>query len=216
MFDTRYDRSARHLARVDPQGFLRWALPTIAVTFHRWLDARLRPSPEEPESFCDLVAEVEHSAEPWVLWALSVEFMLQPRSELFNRLLIYLGQLREEQLPPGARGDRYQVGAIVVNLTGGGRTSREMRLGDTRIVTSLQVEERNLSAEDAAATLEAIAGGATTPVLLPFIPLMKGGDEPGIIQRWMEVASAEPDARRRGTYGAFALIFAEAADRQQM
>jgi hypothetical protein len=40
---------------------------------------------------------------------------------------------------------------------------------------------------------------------------MHGGAEPGIIEEWMRMASAEPNARRRSEYGALAVIFAEAA-----
>ena len=47
--------------------------------------------------------------------------------------------------------------------------------------------------------------------MLPFIPLMQGGGESGIIAKWLDLAGAEPDARRRGDYGGLALVFAEAA-----
>ena len=43
---------------------------------------------------------------------------------------------------------------------------------------------------------------------------MRGGDEPAIIKRWIELALLEPDERRRGEYGGLALVFAEAADRK--
>jgi hypothetical protein len=42
---------------------------------------------------------------------------------------------------------------------------------------------------------------------------MHCGDEAGIIQRWIELASQEPDSRLRGDYGGLALVFAEAARR---
>src|SRR5262249_29374458 len=67
--------------------------------------------------------------------------------------------------------------------------------------------------EDAAGVLEAIAEGRASRCLFPWIPLMRGGDGVGIIQRWIELASQEPDSRRRGDYGGLALVFAEAAER---
>jgi hypothetical protein len=88
-----------------------------------------------------------------------------------------------------------------------------MSLRRTGIRTSLEVAERNLCDEDAASVLEAIAEGKATRCLFPSIPLMRGGEEEGIIQRWIELASQEPDARRRGDYGGLALVFAEAAKR---
>src|SRR6185369_14906523 len=90
-------------------------------------------------------------------WAVAVEFSLEPDDTMFGRLLEYLGRLWREQPPPEAPGQRFQVGAAVVNLTGRAETSREMRLAGTRIYTCLSVEERNLADEDAAATLEGIA-----------------------------------------------------------
>jgi len=50
-----------------------------------------------------------------------------------------------------------------------------------------------------------IASGAAPACLLPFIPLMQGRADPAIIQQWLQLASAEPDARRRGDYGGLAL-----------
>src|SRR5205823_2252681 len=64
---------------------------------------------------------------------------------------------------------------------------------------------------EAGATLAGIAAGTVPGVVLPFIPLMHGGDDSAIIQHWIALASAEPDARRRGDYGGLALVFAEAA-----
>ncbi len=68
--------------------------------------------------------------------------------------------------------------------------------------------------EDGTATLEAIASGALTRCLLPWIPLMPGGGESAMIERWKPLAEAEPDSRRRSDYGALALVFAEAAGRR--
>ena len=38
---------------------------------------------------------------------------------------------------------------------------------------------------------------------------MRGGGEPSIIEQWKELATAEPDGRRRADYGGLALVFAE-------
>jgi hypothetical protein len=45
--------------------------------------------------------------------------------------------------------------------------------------------------------------------ILAFIPLMTGGGEEGIIQRWLEIAGAVPDHRRRDDLGILALTMAE-------
>jgi predicted transposase YdaD len=90
-----------------------------------------------------------------------------------------------------------------------------MRLGPEGPRTLLEVGERNMAAENAAATLAGITEGRIAACLLPWIPLMQGGGETAIIERWKELASAEPDSRRRAEYGALALVFAEAARRRE-
>ena len=91
-----------------------------------------------------------------------------------------------------------------------------MQLRQTGIVTHLSVVERNLAEEDAAATLAAIAAGQLRPCVLPWIALMHGGDEVGIMAQWRALAVREPDRRRRGDYGGLALVFAEAAGRLEV
>jgi hypothetical protein len=103
------------------------------------------------------------------------------------------------------------VAAVVVNLTGRGSTARTMAWPEAGLLTQLGVVERNLAAEEAAAVLAAVAAGQAAGVVLPLIPLMHGGGEASIIQEWKRLASAEPDARRRGDYGGLALVFADAA-----
>jgi hypothetical protein len=68
---------------------------------------------------------------------------------------------------------------------------------------------RTLRDEDAAATLAGIAAGRIDRCILPWLPLVQGGAEPGIIQEWLRLASLEPDNRLRATYGGLALVFAE-------
>ena len=38
---------------------------------------------------------------------------------------------------------------------------------------------------------------------------MRGGDDPGIIERWIHLASQEPSREHRADYGAIVAIFAE-------
>ncbi len=210
----RFDQACRYAAKLDAVGFLCWLLreDTAELRFRTWLDTRTLPFPGDPERTCDTVAWLA-DADPDIEWAVPVEFALEPSGEFFGRLLVYLGQLWLEKRPTTAGGERFSVGAVVVNLTGRGRTSATMSLRRTGIRTSLEVVERNLCDEDAASLLDAIADGRTSGCLLPWIPLMHGGAEASIIQRWMELASQEADSRRRGDYGGLALVFAEAAKR---
>ena len=210
-----FDQAARYVAKLDPPGFFRWVLRMSAVIFHGWLDTRRLPFPGEKDRICDTVAHLEDPADPGS-WAVPAEFAIAPRAELFGRLLVYLGQLWEEERPTVQRGDRYQVGAIVVNLTGRGHTSRDMTLGTTGMRTCLAVVERDLEDEDAAAVLAGIAAGTVASCLLPFIPLMQGGAEAAIMAEWMRLAALETDARRRSDYGGLAMVLAEAAGRRDV
>jgi hypothetical protein len=206
-----YDQASRYAARLDPIGLLRWLLPGLSPTvrFLRWLDTRNLPFPGERDRTGDLVACLDDPDHPGPPWALPVECQVEPDADMFGRLLEYLGALWRQQRPSAERGDRYQLGAAVVNLTGTGTASRDFVLGgaDTRVC--LQVAECNLASRDAAATLEDIAAGKVARCVLAFIPLMRGGGEAGIIARWQELALQEPEERRRSDYGGLAVVFAE-------
>jgi len=210
----RFDQASRYAAKLDAPRILSWLLREEPSTlrFRGWLDARTLPFPGDPERICDTVAWLS-DADPAVEWALPVEFCIEPDGSLFGRLLVYLGQLWLEVRPTDVGGERFHVGAVVVNLTGRGKTSRTMWLRQTGVGTILEVVERNLAGEDAAATLAGIAAGTWSLCLLPWIPLMQHGDEDGIIQQWKELASLEADSRRRSDYGGLALVFADAAGR---
>jgi hypothetical protein len=209
-----YDQASRYAAKMDPAGFLCWLLRVMALPlpFRGWLDTRTLPFPGEPDRICDTVAWLGQAAA--LSWAVVVEFCYEPDERMFGRLLTYLGRLWLERRPDGAQSSRFHVGAVVVNLTGQGSTSGDMQLQGTGLRTLLHVEERNLADEDATATLDGVASGALAWSVLPWIPLMRGGADSGILQRWKELAAAEPDPRRRSDYGGLALVFAEAAGRR--
>ncbi len=208
-----YDQACRYLAKLEPAAFLAWllGLEPASFRFRRWLDARRVRFPGEPDRTCDTVAFVEHVAAGQQPWAMPVEFQIEPDPDMFGRLLGYLGVLWLEERPSETRGDRFCLGAVVVNLTGNGNSSREMNWPEAGVLTHLGVRERNLAREDARTTLDAIIAGIVPEVVLPLIPLMQRGGEAGIIVDWVTRALAVPDARRRADLGGLALVFAEAA-----
>lgn len=80
-------------------------------------------------------------------------------------------RLRPESNPM----DRFNVGAVVVNLTGQGASSRAMTLGKRkRIRTHLQVAEWNSAQQSAAKLLAQVKAGKVSPLALVWIPLMQG------------------------------------------
>lgn len=211
-----FDQASRYTGKLAPPGFLDWLLPGVRTVadYRGWLDTRTIPFPGEPDRVCDTVAGLVEHADPAAWWALPIEFQSRPDPELFGRLLEYLARLWRELRPLGLPASRYKIVAAVVNLTGVGQTSRDMTLAATGARTCLQVVERNLAEEDAAATLTEIAAGRWARCLLPWIPLMRGGAEAAIMGQWKQLAQAEPDDRRRADYGGLALVFAELAARR--
>lgn len=180
--------------------------------FMRWIDARRLPFPGNPDRICDTVAHVERLDDSHRPWAVVAEFNIEPDALMFGRMFAYLGMLWMEEKPSLERGDRFHLGAIQVNLTGTGNCSRQFHWPDAGMNTDLLVRERNLSTFDAAEVLQSIAEGRSPRGVLPWIPLMQHGRESGIIERWKELATGEPNSQRRADFGGLVLVFAEAAN----
>ena len=208
-----FDKACRFLSRADPVGMIAWLLilSIYAFRFRRWIDTRNLPFPGEADRIRDRVAFLEEVAAHGRPWATVLEFQLDPDAEMFGRLLEYLGSVWRAEKPSPERGDRFELGAILVNLRGRGNTSRTMQFAGTEMKTILGVREVNLSELHAEETLRQIESGTIARVVLPFLPLMQGGAEDDIIQRWIRCAETEPNERFRGDLGALVQIFAEAA-----
>jgi hypothetical protein len=213
-----FDQACRYLAKLEPVAFLGWLLelPSDQVCFRGWIDARRLKFPGEPDRTCDTVAFLENVGAGGEPWAVPVEFQTEPDADMFGRLLGYLSGLYLKLRPSDNAGERFRVGGVVVNLKGRGNSSRDMTWPAAGLVTHLGVCERNLAGEDARATLDAILAGTIPEVILPLIPLMRGGDEESIIAEWLTRAGAEPDPHRRADYGGLAPVFAEAAKRLEV
>jgi hypothetical protein len=213
MQDNPFDKACRYLIKLDPAGVLAWLLRVsiASFTFIRWLDTRRLAFPGQPDRTCDTVAHVERLGDNHRPWSIVAEFNIEPDALMFGRMLGYLGTLWIEEKPTIERGDRFELGALLVNLTGRGDSSRCSDWPETGMRSDLNVAERNLSTYDAEQVLRDIADGKTTRAVLPWIPLMRNGGDLGIIEKWKELASADPNAQRRADYGGLVLVFAEAA-----
>jgi hypothetical protein len=207
-----FDQASRYTAKLNPPALLRWLLPRLPRSFRflLWLDAHNVPFPGERRRICDTVACLEDGAHPGPLWALPIEFQSKPDPDMFGRLLEYLGGLHRTLRLTDRPGERYQVGAILLNLTGAGEASRDFALPGTGVRTCLGVEEKNLAGMSAADALADIAAGRVDRCVLPWIPLLKGGGK-GTMALWKRLAAAEPNERLRADYGGLALVFAELA-----
>jgi hypothetical protein len=188
-----YDQASRYLARLDPAGLVSWllGLPAEAFAFEGWLNTRMISWPGDPERTCDTVAYLRDLSRGGVPWAVVIEFQLAPDPLMFGRLLVYLGQVWESVKPAAERGDRFELGRVVVNLTGKGDSSREMAWPEAGLGLGLRRPDLNLAEQGAGEVLEGIASGRLTRAVLAWIPLMQGGAEEAIIHRWRELAGAD-------------------------
>src|SRR4051812_8942355 len=206
-----YDQACRFLLHLDAAVLL-WLLGLTAreVEFDSWLDTRGLPWPGQPDRTCDTVAYLRDLSDNGRPWAQVAEFQTDPDPLMFGRVLEYLGAAWRQLRPSGERGDRFCVGAVVVNLTGRGQASQRMRLGKSRVWTDLGVAEWNLADESAERLLRLVKAGKLPRLALAWLPLMQRGAEEGIITRWLELAREEPDREKRQALG-LALVFAEKA-----
>jgi hypothetical protein len=210
---TSYDESSRYLAGQAGAAMMHW-LPELDAThigFNSWLNPVLT-WPGMKERVCDAVARMVDLDRGGLPCAAIVEFQTEPDPNMFGRLLVAGGLCWLTVKPADLPGDRFELSAVVVNLTGEGDCARHMILGTTE--WKLTPRELNLGTLDAALVLEQIAAGKIPREVLAWIPVMKIVDEAAIIRRWEEIVSQEEDLARRGNY-ALASVFAEAVGRQQ-
>ena len=207
-----YDQACRFLLRQFPVPLLAWllGLPAAELDFVGWLDTRGLPWPGQPDRTCDTVAHLRDPARGGLPWAVPVEFQIDPDPRMLGRGLGYLSGLWDECKPTAHRGDRFEVGLIVVNLCGAGRCSRSMRLGGSAMRTVLRAAERNLSRLSAERIMRRIGPGHTPVEVLPWVPLFQGGGEAGIIDSWLVLARQQKDEQLRSVL-ALVVLFAEAA-----
>jgi hypothetical protein len=178
---------------MDSVEFLGWVLNLAPdqFRFREWLDPRKISLPGEPDRTGDTVASIENVAQGGVPWAIAIEFQGDPHSLMFSRALIYMASVWSNSKPDDERGSRYQVGFVVVNLTGAGRAGREMSWPEAGMNLAFQPVERNLEQESADELLSAIESGSRSKCLLPWIPLMRGADEIASVTRWKTLADTE-------------------------
>lgn len=210
-----FDQACRYLARRWGAALLSWLLgvPPAALRFVRWLDTRLTV-PGQPERVGDTIAHLERPDQGGIPWAVPIEFQVEPDPLMFGRLLVYEGMIWLQEKPAALPGDRFQLQAVVVNLTGVGQSNRRM-LWREGAGTVLEPVEWNLEKEEAAAVLDQVANGTAPRGVLAWIPLMRQGSEPGIIQRWLELAAQETDAQRKADL-ALVRVFAELSGSQDV
>jgi hypothetical protein len=208
-----YDKTARYAAKMDPAGFLHWLLyEPDGLAYREWLDTRTIPFPGEGDRTCDTVARLDRAGRQAEPVACIVEFQSRRQADILERLAEYAIRARRELHHGRGRCGRFAVLGALVNLTGPPQHTT-LRISVPEVPgaeLTFRVVVRTMSREDAGATLDGIAQGSITRCLLPWIPLMAGGGEVGIIKRWKGLAQQDhPGAQRRSDYAALALVFSE-------
>jgi hypothetical protein len=214
MEPTRFDLTARRVARLDPAGFFCWLLTRFPETMRwaGWLDPRSAPPESDAEVTGDLIARLNALHQVGPPWMFPVEFQTTPDPKMFGRLQTQIGQWWTDLQPDDLPDSRYPVGAAVVNLTGTSASAPASRLyrfpTPDKLLWGGKVKERYLAEESADETLGRMERDELSPCPLPFVVLMKGGGESGIMSRWIAVAKRVLNTRLRADLGSMALTLA--------
>lgn len=213
MTDTNYDQASRFLAREADAPMTLWLLGLTAeqVRFGTIKDS-VQVFPNQ-ERICDLIASLDDLTRGGVPCVAIIEFQITPDPEMFGRMLMAGGMIWTRMKPSPHPGDRYDLIAVVVNLTGRGNCARQVVVGTAE--WKLIPREINLETLDASKVLGEIEAETAPKELLAWIPLMQNGNEDAIIERWLRIARAETDLRKRGYYG-LAAVFAGAVGKKDL
>jgi hypothetical protein len=207
-----YDKAGRYLIKRDAAGFFRWLFDVKDLAFSAWIDARRLALPDQGDLTSDLVGAF-HVAESFE--AVCVELQAVSHEDAARRLLLgYIPRLAGEPSDPAGLPVT-AVGGAVVNLTG------PTQAATVSLVPTVapdcrwegRILQRTLRDEDAAGLLGVVITDIASRWLLAWLPLMRGGGEPAIIQSWRAEALRLTDARDRATLGGLTLVFARLAGR---
>jgi hypothetical protein len=210
-----FDQAARFAAQANPDAVVRRVLaPTgTFLPFREWLETRTIPLPGGPNRTADLVAALdEPTGQPALL---VLEFQSRHDPDKLDVTLEEAGILRGRARHGDDRKGKYKVLTALVYLTG--RCPEDVL--DMTLPGGFGTRHAplvwNVGADDAAATLEAVAGRQASWGMLFWLPLMSAGKDAAVIARWKEVvAQVVPDRRMRGNLVGIALVFAELAGRR--
>jgi hypothetical protein len=208
------EQTARRGFALEPTEQMEWLLPTLHpdLVFNGWLPTQAFAYPGDPDRRCDTVAELRCRSGRRRPWAVILEVEASPRRAKAVRAREYELRLESGLRHGPHQRDHYDTASVVVLLTGTRTHWRvRRRLPGTPLRTVWEGGLKCLANESAALTLAQIAAGRVGRSILIWIPLMQGGGEPTVVQRWAELARAEPDEIKRAEYGGLAQVFAERA-----
>ena len=189
-----YDHSSRFAAqRLDPEGFLAWVLPDFAEgwEFKGWLPTESIPFPGEADRRCDTVASFVPKSSDQAACAIVIEMQTYPTDFINDRGAEYQLIVRRTVLyqatPPLVR---YEMGLVVVNLTGRPQRAKWRTGPKVKPPIGLQMTSRvvTLRVMDAVEHLDRIERGELSWCILPWISLMRGSNSQDVLTRWKSIA----------------------------
>jgi hypothetical protein len=200
---------------------IRWLCEGLEedLQFARWLDTQTAPFPGEPDRRCDTVAEFVSRSGTQPPWACVVEPQAQQQADFVVRLFRYLLALYEELRHGPHDQDRYLMVGAIVNLSEGTlqKALNWVPPGHTGGVgLTGKVWARDVCLADAAGVLAEVATGQVARCVLPWIPLMQGGERADIIEEWKRLAELETNPATRNNYKGLALVFADQRKRREI
>jgi hypothetical protein len=205
-----FDPVGRFACKLGGGALFRWVLrrePALQVVFDSWEDTRRLNLPGQPDRTNDLVAILRPTSENDSETRAIVEVQAEPEKWIFARLGIYqLLLIQEVDSPANDPATVPAVHCVLLNLTGESPPEGWHSPPPGISVRPIVVNFRN---ESAAHLLDEVERGELDATLLPWVPLMRGGGEPEVMERWKQLGHREPSAERRGLYRDLALIFAE-------
>jgi hypothetical protein len=208
------EQTARRACNLAPTEQLSWMLPRLDADlyFARWLPTQAFSWPGAADRRCDTVAELRSRTGRQRSWAVIVEVEASPRRARIERVQEYELLLRRDLRHGPRKQDRYCVTSVVLILTGTFRHWHlHERLPGTRLGTVWRGSVVCIGDHDAEQTLAQISVGNLGRSVLVWVPLMRGADQPTVVQRWVELARTESNEDRRAEYAPLAQIFAERA-----
>lgn len=210
-----YDQSARYACHADPHAVVRRLLREsgAALRFASWEDSRPTPLPGGQDRTADRIAVLAGEANPELPWLLVLEFQSRPDPDKLDVTLVEAAQLRQSARHGEGRHEKYRVIVGLVYLQDADADEPlDMTLpnGHGTFHSPLFWSVRE---DEASVALEELATGRATWGVLFFVPLMKGGDEPAVIERWKELCGLVPEGQSQEDLGRVALIFAGLAGR---
>ena len=208
-----FDQAARYATQVEPEAVIaRLLSPTkAALRFGEWLDTRTTPRPGDRDLTADRVASLLDESAPERPWLLILEFQSQHDPDKLDVTLAEAARLRIDMRHGPERRGKYNVCTALIYLRG---RCPEAAL-DMTLTGGFGTRHAplvwNVGEDSAEQSLADVTAGRMAWGLLFWIPLMQGGGEVAMIERWKELASAIADRRLRADLIRVVLIFAELA-----